>query len=104
VLLLRESVERCLQCDSVTPHSRRIVALPLICVAAILLAAVWGFFQQEVQWYGLGGILVYAAIVMLLRDREKFWGTRCERCRGKKLRELRRTKPTLDGNTEINIG
>lgn len=103
MLLLRESVRRCPQCDSITPHSRRIVALPLICVGAILIAAGWCFFHA-VEWCALGGILVYAAIVMLLRDREKFWGTHCERCRWKKLVELRRTKPTLDGNTEINIG
>jgi len=39
----------------------------------------------------------------LLHDRERSWAIRCERCRSKKLRGLRRTKPTLGGHTEINL-
>jgi len=107
-MFVREYVQRCEQCGEVTPHSRRLVALPMIVGAAGFLGAVgclvaaWSFPDGPASWV-LGALLLFAALFVLLRDREKCWAIACERCRGKQLLAIRRTKPRLDGNTEINI-
>lgn len=101
-MLLHETVQHCSTCEEVTPHSRRVIPLPKVLSTAAVAGAGWCFFQ-DVVWYVVGGLLLYAAVFLLLRDREKLWGICCERCRGKKLQEIRRSKPTLDGNTEIHI-
>jgi hypothetical protein len=48
-------------------------------------------------------VLVLAATYVLARERESFRHVACERCRGKRVAELRRTKPKLDGTTEISV-
>ena len=99
-MLLRESVQHCAVCDEVTPHSRRVVAGPVLLAAAALVGAA-RCFLPDIPRPLLGGALVGVSLLVLAWDRERFKRIRCERCRGRKLRELRRTKPTLDGNTEI---
>lgn len=107
-MFVREYVQRCAQCEEATPHSRRLVALPTIvsiaCFlgAACCLVAAWSFLDGPAGWM-LGALLSFAGLFVLLRDREKCWAVACERCRGKKVVAIRRTKPRLDGNTEINI-
>lgn len=94
-MFTHETVQHCATCDEVTPHSRRTVAVPkVLAVCCSVLAGVW---------WPAGGILLVPAAFLLLHDRERSWRIRCERCRAKKLAELRRTKPTLDGSTEINL-
>ncbi len=97
---VHESVRRCSECEEVTPHSRRVVAVPRVLGGAALIGAGLCFLQGV--WF-LGGLILVLTVFLFLHDREKFWAIHCERCRGRKLRELQRTKPTLDGNTEINI-
>ena len=99
-MFLRETVERCSRCEEVTPHCRRLVSLPKLVSVLGLVGAGW-CFSQDLSDYPLGGVLLLAAVLLLLFDRERFWGVHCARCRGKKLAALRGTKPTLDGNTEI---
>ncbi len=101
-MLLRESVQRCSACAEVTPHCRRIVALPKVFAVAAAIGA-GGCFLQGREWWPAGGVLLVAAVFLLLRDRDKHWGIHCVRCRGKQLAKLRRTKPTLDGRTTIDI-
>lgn len=100
-MFLHEYVRRCPQCEEVTPHSRRRLALPKVVGIAALAGAAW-CLSRDTEWWPLGGILIAGGVLVLLHDREKFWRVRCERCRGRKLRELRATKPTLDGQTVIN--
>jgi hypothetical protein len=97
-----ESVERCSECGESTPHSRRRIALPKLVATAAILWAAW------CVWLGRGGylgpgMLLAVGLFVVLQDRESFWHVHCVRCRTKKQAELRKTKPTLDGTTEINI-
>ena len=107
-MFLREHVQHCAQCEESTPHSQRLVALLTIVAVACFLAAVcclvaaWSFLEWPAGWV-LGALLLFGGLFVLLRDREKCWAVACERCRGKQLVAIRRTKPRLDGNTEINI-
>ncbi|MDA1263951.1 MAG: hypothetical protein O2816_02590 [Planctomycetota bacterium] len=101
-MFLRETVQYCSACEETTPHSRRIVAVPKLVGLLALVGAGWSLFQ-DAGWWLLGGLLLVVAILLLLHARERSWGTHCVRCRGKQLAELRGTKPTLDGTTEINL-
>ena len=101
-MFLRESVQLCPQCEELTPHSDRVVVLPKLLVGSLLIFAAWCFFQDVFAWVA-GGLLLGLALFVHLSSREKSLEIRCERCRGKKLLAVRRAKPTLDGNTEINI-
>ena len=99
---MRESVCRCSECDAVTPHSRRLVALPVgVALTLALLAGCCFVLGGGLEFLGVlplwGALLVYQA------DRDKYWRVHCERCRGKLVLDLRRTKPTLGSNCEINI-
>jgi len=98
----QEKVQHCPTCGETTPHSRRVIALPKLLSALALAGAAWCFLRSTGSWL-LGGLLLVVAVYALLRDREKLWSIHCERCRGKQLRALRRAKPLLDGNTEINL-
>lgn len=101
-MLLHEAVQRCPRCEEVTPHSRRVLPLRKVLGAAGLATAAWCWFQDADLW-PLAALLLAAALFTLLRDRERLADMHCERCRGKQLAELRRKKPTLDGDTEISI-
>lgn len=107
-MFLCEYAQHCAQCEESTPHSQRLVALPTIVVVACFLAAAcclvaaWSVLEGPAGWV-LGALLLFAGLFVLLRDREKCWAVACERCCGKQLLAIRRTKPRLDGNTEINI-
>jgi hypothetical protein len=102
-MLLRESLQQCATCEELTPHSRRLIAAPKWLAATALIAALWCFFQ-DFRWWAHGLLLVFVSIFVVLRDRERCWSIACERCRGKKRAAIRRTKPGLGANTEINIG
>lgn len=102
-MFLRESIRHCPQCEEVTPHSQRRIALPkIVAVTAVAAAAVCGWAGSE--WFVAAGLLSVVALFALLLDRDGFRYVRCERCRTKLRAQLRKTKPTLDGHTEINIG
>lgn len=73
----------------------------IVSAASLAGAVTCGWAGSE--WFLLGGIFLAASILIVLSDRERFWHVRCVRCRTRLLVELRRTKPTLDGHTEINI-
>ena len=99
-MLLRESVLCCSACDEATPHNRRLIAVPLLVALACLIAAVW-CFTLGAEAAALGVLLLWLAVLLIRRDRERFWHVHCVRCRGKELAELRRTKPSLGDGTEI---
>lgn len=99
-MFLQESIQHCSVCEEQTPHSQRAIALPKWICAAALVGAVFCFFQA-MPLPLLGGLLLLVALFALLRERDKYWSIRCERCRGKKLMQLRRTKRVLDGTTEV---
>ena len=101
-MFLHESAERCPRCEEVTPHSRRRIALPKVAATTAGLGAVWCCWRGS-GWFVVAGGLLAAGLLGMLYDREKLWHVHCERCRTKKLALPRKTKPTLDGNTEINI-
>jgi hypothetical protein len=101
-MLVHESVRRCPRCETSTPHRRRIVAVPKLLAAAALVGA-GTCFVRGAPWWVLGLVLLFAAAFVLLRDHEQRYGVECERCRSKELAALRRTKPALDGTTEINL-
>ena len=97
-MFLRESVQLCSKCQEVTPHSYRRIALPkIVSAAAVLGAGVCAWRGGD--WYVLAVVLVLVAMTAVLRDRERMWGIRCERCRTKRFVALRRTKPALDRMT-----
>lgn len=101
-MLLRESIEPCPACGEVTPHVRRVVALPIALAAASVLAG--GALLIAGRWlWPLAVVLGVVAALLLLRDRERGGSIRCTRCRGKHLRALRERKPTLDGRTIIDL-
>ena len=99
-MFVEETIQHCPRCDEVTPHSRRRVAVPTILAVT---AGVGALLSVANGSFGLGGVLLAAAAPCYLNDRERYWPIQCERCRGKARHELKKTKPTLDGNTEIQL-
>ena len=98
---MRESVRRCSECDAITPHSRRLFALPVVVALALALLAGWCFTLGRGPAL-LGVIPLWGALLVHRADRDKGWQLHCERCRGKLVKAVLRTKPTLDGNTMID--
>ena len=101
-MFLRESIEHCPTCGELTPHSRRRFAALLVIGVVLLAGAAW-FAWSGSEWPVVAS-LAFVALFLLLHDREPFSHVACERCRTKRRNALKKTKPTLDGNTEINIG
>ena len=99
---MRESVRRCSECDAVTPHSRRLVALPVVVALVLALLAGWCFTLGRGPAL-LGVVPLWGALLVFRADRDKGWHLHCGRCRAKLVRSVRRTKPTLGSNCEINI-
>ena len=97
-----ESVEHCSKCEEITPHSRRGIALPKVAAATAVLGAAWCCWRGS-WWYFVAGLLLAVGLLFVLLDREKSGHVRCVRCRTKQRVELRKTKPSLDGNTVIDI-
>ena len=93
-------IEQCGTCGEKTPHSRRIGSAAEV---ISLIFGVEGLCLILVGPWPAGVASMFVGLVIFLRGREKSWHIRCERCRWKKVRAISRTKPTLDGNTEINI-
>jgi hypothetical protein len=85
----------------VTPHSRRRLSIARAVAFALAIASGWLFFRSTA---GLvpAIVLLFIALVLVLFDRDRMRRIECERCRGKALVELEKTKPDLK-NTEINI-
>ncbi len=101
-MFLREVVQHCPVCQEVTPHSSRTVAVPKVLSLAFLGGAglcAW----PGLEYSRLAVILGSLGLILLTRDRGKMWRIHCERCRTKKLAEVARTKPTLDGTTTIDF-
>ena len=101
-MLVVEDSRFCSQCGTVTPHSRRRLAVPKIAAGTLWGTGAW------LCWTGgmrilLGVGLLFLGLLALLLDRERFWRVPCERCRTHRRAALRRTKPTLDGRTEISF-
>ena len=100
-MLLRESVAHCASCGETTPHCRRVVALPRLLAAALLLAAGLCFAKISGGWLP-GGLLTFVALGTWLADRERCWNIACVRCRAQRLAEVRRTRPRLGSTTTID--
>ena len=99
-MLTREYVQTCVRCAEVTPHSHRIVAWPWIAAGTCVAGAAWSLFHGLGGWI-LAAALAYVGMYLVLRDRERCWRTRCERCRWKQVAAIRKAKVKLDGRTEI---
>lgn len=100
-MLIRENVRRCETCNEITPHSRRVVALPQLLGAVLLAVGAWCCMLAE-PWWIVGGFALLAGIFAVLWDRERFWRIACERCRGKRVDEVRRARPGLGSTTIID--
>lgn len=98
---IRERIETCATCGETTPHSRRVIALPLLLASALVLAGLACFLYGGSGWV-LGGLLGFVALFVFFRDRERFWRIACERCRGKRVAEIRATDPRLGSTTIID--
>jgi hypothetical protein len=101
-MFLRESVQSCPRCAEVTPHSRRVIAVPAI-LGLVVLAMAGGCLLRGDLWTVAALPLLLLGAFVFLKDREQSWSIHCERCRGRQRLEVRRQKPKLDGNTEINL-
>lgn len=97
-LLRRECVRHCAVCGETTPHSRRVVALPVLLAAVAGLAGIACFLLEE-PWWIVGGLLLLLAAFVFLWDRERFWRIACERCRGKRVADVRASDPRLGSTT-----
>ncbi len=94
-----EYVKHCETCEEKTPHSRRSFSAARALVTALLLFAV---LVTVLTANLLVGVLPTAVgILNLAYDREQCWSLACDRCRGKARAAVQRTKPTLNGHTEI---
>lgn len=99
--LRRECVRHCAACGETTPHSRRVVALPALFAAVVALAGSACFLLDE-GWWILGALALLLAAFVFLSDRERFWHVACERCRGRRVAEVRATRPRLGSTTIID--
>ena len=101
-MFIRETIQCCNQCQERTPHSWRTRLSLSMCFA--LFAALFGIgCSILLQWWPVALLSFAIAAFAFSRDRERGWHIACERCRGKQVAELRKTKPTLDGRTEIQL-
>ena len=104
-MLVRETIERCGTCSELTPHSRRIVALPWLISLALLLGAAWCSLVVP-DLAPLGVVLLPVVVGVVLFDRRQRWDIRCERCRwkgrAKQGAKRRRLGFTLGRNTVTN--
>ncbi len=96
--------EHCAICAAVTSHSRRRFAARGWVAFALGLAACAAPAR-------LAGPLGAAVCVLTLLVAAGFWAdgrsrrlnTTCDRCRGRSWKARQRERPTLSGNTEINL-
>jgi hypothetical protein len=99
-VFLRETIEPCPTCGELTPHSRRRVAVIATLGALLLVGAAW----LALAGAGLSAALpAFAGLLLIRLDRERSAHVACERCRAKRRHLVRRSRPSLDGNTEINL-
>ena len=99
--LLRECVRRCATCGETTPHSRRVVAPPVL-FAALLVLAGGACHPIGEAWWIPAVMLWFTALAVFLWDRERFWRIACERCRGKRVAAVRALNPRLGSTTVID--
>ena len=78
------------------------VALPALFAAVVALAGGACFLLGEGVWV-FGCLLLLLAAFVFLSDRERFWRVACERCRGRRVDEVRATKPRLGSTTIIDF-
>jgi hypothetical protein len=100
-LLRRECVRHCAACGETTPHSRRVVAVPALVAAVVAIAGSACFLLGEGVWI-VGCLLLLLAAFVFQHDRERYWRVACERCRGKRVNEVRATRPHLGSTTIID--
>ena len=94
---IREWVERCEECAASTPHSRRRLAWPRALGLMLGAACVVGFVAGT---YWIAAAAGVTAVWVLLRDRERCWGIRCERCRAHRVAVWARTRLRFGSWTE----
>jgi hypothetical protein len=100
-VLRRQCVRHCAACGETTPHSRRVVALPVLFAAAVGLAGL-ACFPVGDAWWIPGVLLLVLAACVFLWDRERYWRIACERCRGKRVAEVRANNPRLGSTTNFD--
>ena len=101
-MLVREYVQRCASCKEMTPHSRRVVALPKILALVGMIGAGVCVALSGEPWLPAGS-LMGVSLLLLLRDRERCWSIACERCRWKERRHYLNAGPTLDSRTTFDL-
>ncbi|MFT7677361.1 MAG: hypothetical protein ACI8QC_001339 [Planctomycetota bacterium] len=101
-MLQIEDVRHCVNCEEQTPHLRHALPLYKLVGAAVLLAfSVFLLRGSELTMVGWGFVLL--ALLLYRNARRHPRHIHCNRCREKAQRALRRTQPTLDGHTTIDI-
>ena len=91
-------IEACPRCCEDTPH--RSIAIGPQGVLGLIAAGLAGVgslsgWPPVSRW-----VLGFAALVLLLRERERTGFVRCERCRWKRVKAARKTRP-VPGRSEI---
>lgn len=99
-MLRLEDVRRCVVCDELTPHSRHLLPLFKLAAAASILTAVLYLAARRAM---VGWGLLILSFPLYLKARRHPRHIHCNRCRERGLRALRRTRPTPDGHTTIDI-
>lgn len=100
-MLIRETVRPCADCNEVTPHSQRVIALPGLFVLAARTVAVACLLLSE-PWWIAGGLLLVLADFVTLSDRDRHWSVACERCRARCVAEVRASNPRLGSTTILD--
>jgi len=101
-MFVRETIERCADCGELTPHSTHRLPLAPVFAGACLAAAGWCCYLGE-ELALLGVLLLVVGLVVVGRDHYRYRHVPWERCRVKRVARYRKTRPTLDGNTEIHL-
>ncbi len=99
----RETSEYCQSCQEITAHSRHRLGLRTWLALALLGAAAYVTLSWPSPYGYFALVLVYLALILRSADKRRHRDIACERCRDRALEQEKRTRPTLDGNTEIQL-
>ncbi|MEM9802945.1 MAG: hypothetical protein AAGA20_21655 [Planctomycetota bacterium] len=97
-----ESVRHCPTCDEVTSHSRRRIALLALFGSAAIVLGLGGLAFGRLEPLAAIAIALAGAGIVAW-DRRRLVRIECGRCRDAERVRRRRTRPRLDGTTEIHI-
>ena len=101
-MLRREDIRHCRTCEELTAHLRHLFPVAMLAGPTFfLIAGVCVLTWTQLTMLGWGLLLL--AIPVYFQARRHLRYIQCNRCRHKGLKELRRTQPTLDGHTTIDI-